>query len=457
MADLDAELLDKVARWCAEAGRTAGEREIRRALSRLGWDELLALRALLADPPPARPLGPRALADMARGAPADVAAEREREGRYAAEDEPDDAPPPAFAAPAPTPRPARGRSRAKARPSLVIRRVRDREPAPAPTVLAQAPLDELRRPEGRAELERLVRRLGARRRALAAALAARWRRPDGAPPSEDDLAALLDHHGMARAFERRERDELLHAVRAAGGVRPAAAERLGLDVAGLDAALARLGAAADAERVREERRAELRGRATLSERVSLLLAEEGRLRDLGLLDEFEVDLRARLPEHVRALRTTGEPLRDALAASLSLAPVVAAGLAARLGIELGPDSRGPRRGAPSATRPAGAARPPRRGGSASPRPRPERDRRGGARERGPAERGQPARPRPGAGGPPRGRPTGTPPSGRGGAGARGRPTGRPPPGRGQGVPPRGRPGERPGGRGRPGGRPPRGR
>src|SRR5512146_1007827 len=92
MPELDAELLERVARWCAEAGRSTVAAEIRRALAPLGWDELLAARALLADPPPARPLGPFALADLARGAPADVAAEREREGRYRREIEPEVAP-----------------------------------------------------------------------------------------------------------------------------------------------------------------------------------------------------------------------------------------------------------------------------------------------------------------------------------------------------------------------------
>ena len=79
MAEIDAELVERVTRWCAEAGRQTGRAEIHGALEPLSWDELLALRALLADPPPARPLGPYALADLARGAPADVAAERERE------------------------------------------------------------------------------------------------------------------------------------------------------------------------------------------------------------------------------------------------------------------------------------------------------------------------------------------------------------------------------------------
>ncbi len=344
MVEADAELVERVTRWCAEAGRQAAIRDIRRALAPLSWDELLAVQALLADPPPARPLGPFALADLARGAPPDLAAEREREGRYRSEDDAT-APEPPPAAPPPS---RRGAPRARRKgPSLVIRRARDAAPPPPRPPPAPPPLDDLMRPEGRTVIERLVRRHGARRPALVVALAAGWRRDDGGTPGEDDLSRLLDHHGLARAFERRERDELLHALRAAGGVRPAAAARLGLEPAALEAALVRLGAAAQAERIREERRAELRARGTLSERVRLLLTDEARLRDLGLGTEFEEDLRARLPEHVRALRAAGGPLALALARSLSVTPSEARTLAARFGIDLkGTDRAGtPDRGA----------------------------------------------------------------------------------------------------------------
>ncbi|HEY6098486.1 MAG TPA: Fis family transcriptional regulator, partial [Anaeromyxobacter sp.] len=277
MADVDPELAERVARWCAEAGRQTAPAEIRRAMAPLGWDDLLAVRALLVDPPPARPLGPFALVDIARGVPPDLAAEREREGRYrgkeaAARSEEEAADREARfggATPAPPPRPSAGRRRKGT--AIVIRRARDRAPA-QPAAVAEPPrVGDLRRPEGRAVLERLIRRHGARRAALARALAAGWRRDDGAPPGEEDVASLLEHHGLARAFARRERDELLHALRAAGGFRPAAAERLALDAGGLDAAVTRLGVSAEAERIRDERRAELRGRATLAERVRLLL------------------------------------------------------------------------------------------------------------------------------------------------------------------------------------------
>jgi hypothetical protein len=95
MAEIDDELVARAIGWCAEAGRHATADGVRAALARLSWAQILAARALLADPPPARPLGPEALADLARGAPPDLAAERERQGRYRPEAEPPAVPPPA--------------------------------------------------------------------------------------------------------------------------------------------------------------------------------------------------------------------------------------------------------------------------------------------------------------------------------------------------------------------------
>ncbi len=397
MPDLDPELLDRAVRWCAEAGRHVGTVDVRRALAPLGWDELLVVRALLADPPPARPLGPHALADLARGAPPDVAAERERAGRYRSEDdagaeeERDRDGSPAGAARLP---PVPMKRRRRRGPGVVIRRARDRAAPELAPPASLPPIDELRRPEGRSVLERLVRRHGARRAPIVAALASGWSGPGGVPPGDAELSSLLDHHGLGRAFERRERDEVLHALRAAGGVRGAAAGRLGLDPDGLVAALARLGATAQAERIREDRREELRGRATLAERVRLLLSDEPRLRDLEMLDEFERDLRARLPEHLRALRAGGEPVAAALGRSLSVARPDAEALAARFGLDLGPAA--PR--APAAGR-GGAGWRPRSGASAAAaaRPKPARfgPRHGApapARAGGPGRSAKPSRP-----------------------------------------------------------------
>jgi hypothetical protein len=361
MPGLEEEVVQRVRRWCAEAGREAAPAEIRAALGALSWDEMLAVKALLADPPPARPLGPFALADIARGAPADLAADRERSGRYRPEIEAPPARPPG--------RPPRAGQR-PARPTVVVRRARDRAPevpAPAPSLPT---LEALRAPAGRTVLERLVRRHGARRAALAAALAERWRRPDGLAPGQADLEALLDHHGLLRAFLRRERDELLHALRAAGGMRARAAARLGMDAAGLDAALDRVGAGAEAERIREARRADLRARGTLAERAALLLREEERLADLGLLAEFERDLAGRLPGHLRALAAGPGPLAPRLAASLGLSRAEVTALAARVGIPLGAPGGGPARPGAGPPRPGPRRpRPPRAGPSPARPPR----------------------------------------------------------------------------------------
>jgi hypothetical protein len=383
MAEIDSEVIARAIRWCAAAGRHAGEAEVREALSPLSWDEMVAVKAVLADPPPARPLGPRALADIARGADPAEAAGRERDGRYRSErDFEGRSPAPGGAAATEPPAAPRKRGR-KLGPAatVVVRRARDRAPEPPPAAPALLLLDELHRAEGRAVLERLVRRHGPRRAPLVDALRAGWRRADGTSPDEADLDALLDAHGLARAFERHERALLLHALRAAGGVRPRAAAAAGLAPAAWEAALARLGAGAEAEGVRQERRQEIRRRATLSERARLLLADEERLADLGVLDEIVADLAARLPDHLRALRAGAKgPLAAELGRSLSLSRSAVDALARRFGLDLGAAR------VPGGTPARDAGPPPDR----SPRQRPARER--PPRDRVRADRAPGARP-----------------------------------------------------------------
>jgi len=341
MTGIDDELVARALRWCAEAGRPSTAAEVREALEPLGWDELLAARALLADPPPAQPLGPRALAELARGASPAQAAAHELAGEHGHSGAPRQAPP-------------------------------------------RPPLDDLFESEGRAVLERLLREHGARRPRLSAALAAGWRRGDGSAPDSGDLERLLDAHGFAHGFARREHDELLHALRAAGGVRRRAAEVVGFTPAELDAALERLGAREEAEAIRSAHRNELRRRALLADRVRLLLTEEVRLEDLGLVEEFEADLRARLPDLLRALRAGRRgPLGAALGESLGLAPGQPQLLARRLGMDLDAPNRTPtptptstptRTATATASRKSTATRPPARTSSRPPdaRARPPR-------------------------------------------------------------------------------------
>jgi len=382
MPFLDDETVERAVRWCAEAGRQVAPGEIRAALGTLSWDELITARALLSEPPPARPLGPFALADLARGVPADLAADREHAGRYRgehAEPSADEAPPPVHRAS----KAGERRKRARTGRALVIRRAADRAPPRPPSAPARPDLADLFRPEGRNALERLVRRHGARRAAILADLAASHRTPEVI--GDRELDALLEHHGLANAFVHRERDELLHALRACGGSLAGAATRLGTERAALEGALERLSARAEAERIRERRRDEIRHRSTLAERAAALFADAPRLADLGLEDELLADLRARLPEHLRALRSSGEAGLDALARSLALGPAQASALLGRLGLPA--PAPLPGGDAPRAQRPPGrAGAPERRGRGGAPARRPPARPGAGRRERGPTGR-----------------------------------------------------------------------
>ena len=382
MADLDGETIERAVRWCAEAGRQTTAREVRAALEPLGWDQLLAVRALLADPPPTRPLGPLALADLSRGVEPEVAAQRERErpDQVPALVSPgaDAATPPAGPRAGATPRKATRPSR---RAQVVVRKAATAAP-PEPPAPARLPLfEELLLPAGRAELERLIRRHGGRRPRLVAAIAATHRRADGAAVGDAELDAALEHHGLERAFERRERDELLHSVRAAGAVLGQAAAALGHEASSLAAAISRLGLEADVKRLREARRRDLRARATLAERAQLLVGSADRLADLELLEEFERDLKKRLPEHLRALAGTGVPLELGLTRSLSLPATALRPLLERLGVELRTPPPGPIAAAarphreryhPPARTSAARATRPIKGGSSGQRPAPGR-------------------------------------------------------------------------------------
>jgi hypothetical protein len=218
---------------------------------------------------------------------------------------------------------------------VVVRKAATLHAAPPPRPQPRPPLlEELLLPAGRATLTQLFRVHGGRRPRLVAAIAASHRRADGAPIGDADLDAVLEHHGLERTYTRRERDELLHAVRAAGGLLARAAAALGHQPEALAEAITRLGLDAEVRRLREARRRELRTRATLSERAQLLVGSTDALADLGLLEEFERDLTLRLPEHLRALSTTGEPLELGLARTLGLPGATVAALMARLQVDL---------------------------------------------------------------------------------------------------------------------------
>jgi len=368
MPQLDPETLARALRWCAEAGTRTTEEAVRAALEPLSWADLLAAKATLADPPPRRGIGPAELAALARG--------------------------PSRAPPAPAPLPAPGRRRRASPPRRAvtprIRRARDRTrealAAPPPPPL----LAELYREEGRAVLSQLLRRLGPSRPALAAALAAGWRRDDGRPAEAADLEPLLVHHGLLRSFAERERAALLHALRKAGGIRTEAARGMGLTPHELEAAVERLDLGAALGALREERRQKLLRRGTLAERARLFAAEEEALLDLGIAAQVEADLRRLLSEHLRALRAGDKrvPLGAALAESLLLPRAAVERMLARLGIDAAVRPAG-RDAAPANARAAGA--------SPGGRPRARRVPDRGARGRVPSPRA-PAAPRRGRGG-----------------------------------------------------------
>jgi hypothetical protein len=368
MPDIDPEIVERAVRWCAESGRPAREEDVRAALSPLGWDELLAVKAVLADPPPARDLGPPDLVRLSRGSPPP-------HGAASVPDAPEATPSPRG--------PARGRSRPSRAPAGPrIRRARDRAEE-LPAAPSRLPLvDELFRESGRAELDRRIRRLGASRAAILSDLARGWGRPDGSAPDAADLERLLDHHGLSRGFAERERALVLHVVRKHAGVLCRAAAALGIDAEGLRAAVRRLGVERQAEAIRAERRRSLERKGTLSERARLLDEEEEALADLGMRDAWVEDLKRRLPVHLRALSAGGRPpsaidLGRSLALSRGAVDRLAERFALRLrsapaGLGAGrPPGRSPGRPPP---RTAAAARPASRSGS-RPDSRPAGDRR----------------------------------------------------------------------------------
>jgi len=347
MPEIDREIIDRAMRWCAESGRPVHEDVVRHALGPLGWDALLAVKAILADPPPARDLSPSDLVALSRGGPpAGTGAPAPRAARKAGPR---------------APRPLRPV------PGPRIRRARDRVEPSTPSPAAPPSIDFLYQEAGRAVLDRMVRQHGANRTAILAALAAGWSAGGGAP-SSGDLDRLLAHHGLARGFAERERALLLHAFRKHGGVFLRVARELGTAPADLRAAVTRLELSGPVEAVREARRRVLDRKGTLADRARLVDEEEEALKDLGLLPRFEEDLRKRLPEQLRALSVGGRrPSAADLGRSLSLSRGAVDRLATRFSLPLraAPPERPERleaRGGPRRTPGRGppAARAPRR-------------------------------------------------------------------------------------------------
>jgi len=321
MPEIDREMLARAVRWCAESGRPTREDRVRAVLEPLGWDELLAVKATLADPPPGRDLSPADLVALSRATtpPSRPAARASR---------------------APATRAGRRKAGSAPRPASAprIRRAQDLASDPPPGPVAPLPhLDELYRESGRAEIGRLVRRLGGNRLAILADLASRWSDAAGSPPSSADLDRLLEHHGLARGFAERERALFLHAVGKHGGVVVRMARELGMAPEDVRGAIDRLQLRPAVDSIRDVRRGRLERKATLSERARLLDEEADALADLGLLAGFEADLRRRLPDHLRALAVGGRsPSAVDLGRSLSLSRGAADRLVTHFALKLRP-------------------------------------------------------------------------------------------------------------------------
>jgi hypothetical protein len=350
-------MLARAVRWCAESGRPTREDRVRAVLEPLGWDELLAVKATLADPPPGRDLSPADLVALSRATapPSRPAARASR---------------------APATRAGRRKAGSVPRPASAprIRRAHDLAAAPPPGPVAPLPhLDELYRESGRAEIGRLVRRLGGNRLAILADLASRWSDAAGSPPSSADLDRLLEHHGLARGFAERERALFLHGVGKHGGVVVRMARELGMSPEDVRGAIDRLELRPAVDSIREVRRGRLERKATLSERARLLDEEADALADLGLLAGFEADLRRRLPDHLRALAVGGRsPSAVDLGRSLSLSRGAADRLVTHFALKLrpSPPERTERSGRGSAPRRPGArGAAPRRSPGSPPPPR----------------------------------------------------------------------------------------
>ena len=328
-----------VSDFCRRAGTPAPPRAVREALSTVSEADDFRVRAVTDAEPPASPLGPFAVVDLARGTPADTAALRERSGYYALVEEllaledlragpattatpsavtspPAAAPlspsvsPPAQVQP-PSVSPA-GRSESPA-PTVAERIAPRRRTAQAPTPatprgrftqgeLQRAPLESLEAPAGRATLESLLAQYS-HRIALLHALAHGYTGQRG-EPSAPELDELLARHGLLEAVEASERELLLSALSENRGALGRVAWALGLRGPELAALVSRLGLGPEVDRLRERFRKEALTPPSWTARLDLL-GRRKYLEDLGLEREFEDRLRGDLGREIPRPRREG--------------------------------------------------------------------------------------------------------------------------------------------------------
>ncbi len=356
-----------VSDFCRRAGAPASPRAVREALSALAESDDFRVRAVTDAEPPACPLGPFAVVDLARGTAADVAGLRERSGYYALVEEmlalhdapradPSESAPPVAAAalvpPAAPQRPIEGPVaqpaftsgpspvRAETHAPTVAERIAPRRRAvqpPAPPrgrftqVEAQrAPLESLEADEGRATLETLLRQHG-HRPALLRAIAQGYTGRRG-EPSASELDALLTAHGLLGAVEASERELILAAVSEHRGALGRVAWTLGLRGPELSALVSRLGLDPEVDRLREHFRREALTPASWMARLDLF-GRRKYLEDLGVERDFEERLRGDLVAELHAAGANGDDAASALAQRLAVPETLVARALDRLGLQ----------------------------------------------------------------------------------------------------------------------------
>jgi hypothetical protein len=357
-----------VSDFCRRAGAPASPQAVRSALSALSEADDFRVWAITDSEPAARPLGPYAVVDLARGTVLDTAALRERSGYYAlveemlglagrsqcsargatgAEASADAEPFPlgnVAAATAQELRPVEGSApEPSSRPSTVPERIAPRRrqsaagegPAQPRGRFTQldsqpAPFDELYRPEQRESLGRLLQQHG-HRLALLRALAQGYAGPRGAEPTLSQLDAVLAHHGLLAQAEARERALVLAEVRQSRGALGRVAWALGLRPPELRPLIERLGLDVEVEELRERFRREALAPAHWTARLDLL-GRRKYLQDLGLEPGFTEALRRDLQAHLAGTAAGPQERLPTLARHLGVPPELLLRTLQRLGL-----------------------------------------------------------------------------------------------------------------------------
>jgi hypothetical protein len=341
-----------VSDFCRRAGAPASPREVRSALSAISEADDFRVRAVTDAEPAARPLGPYAVVDLARGTPPELAALRQRGGYYALVEEMLDAEPPVSTTQEshPTDTPGlTGGAEPISRPSAVAQRIAPlsrqspggegpAQPRGRFTQLESqpAPFDELYRPEQRESLQRLLQQ-HAHRTALLRALAHGYAGPRGAEPTPSQLDAVLAHHGLLAQAEAQERALILAEVRQARGALGRVAWELGLRPPELRAALDRLGLVTEIEELRERFRREALAPAHWTARLDLL-GRRKYLQDLGLEPGFTDALRRDLQTHLAGTAAPPPERLPTLARHLGVPPELLLRTLQRLGLSAEADA-----------------------------------------------------------------------------------------------------------------------